>query len=141
MSWDFGNDAFADDDTVSQYTYDEVGNYIIRLTTINEYGCQNTYNTEIEPTKRIPFYAPNAFTPDGDEINEVFKPVLNCARNYELWISNRWGAIVYYSNDINNGWDGTFEGQLAPVGVYTWKAKYDGAKVNQVKLGQVHLMH
>ncbi len=141
VSWDFGNDAFANDDTISQYTYDDVGNYIIRLTTINEFGCQNTYNTEIEPSKRIPFYAPNAFTPDGDEVNEVFKPVLDCARNYELWISNRWGAIVYYSNDINNGWDGTFEGQLAPVGIYTWKAKYDGAKVNQVKLGQVHLMH
>ena len=141
LSWDLGDGTIINDDTISQYNFDEVGNYIIRLTTTNEFGCQTNYNVQVLPEKRIPFYAPNAFTPDGDEVNEVFKPILGCAKNYELWVTNRWGAVVFYSNDAEVGWDGKYKGQLAPVGVYTWKAKYDGSKDRQVQLGQVHLMH
>ena len=141
VTWDFGNGVLTTNDTVTQYTYDKVGNYIIRLTTSNEFGCEAQFNTQVVPQKRIAFYAPNAFTPDGDEINEIFKPLMGCAKNYELWITNRWGEMIFYSNDVDVGWDGKYKGQLAPVGVYSWKARYDGTKDRQVQLGQVHLMH
>ena len=141
LSWDLGDGTLINDDTISQYTFDEVGNYIIRLTTTNEFDCQTNYNVQVLPEKNIAFYAPNAFTPDGDEINEIFKPLMRCAKNYELWITNRWGEMIFYSNDVDVGWDGKYKGQLAPVGVYSWKARYDGTKDRQVQLGQVHLMH
>ena len=58
-----------------------------------------------------------------------------------FWVMNRWGEVIFYSNDINVGWDGTYNKQRCPLGVYSWKARYNGAKTNQIKLGEVHLMN
>jgi gliding motility-associated-like protein len=141
LMWDFGNGFVSSEDTVTSYTYDEVGQYQINLKLINEFGCENSFNREIKPVSSIPFYAPNAFTPDGDQLNEEFVPYMGCTDSFEFWIMDRWGEVIFYSNDVNVGWNGTFKGKLCPVGVYSWKAKYNGAKHNQVKLGDVHLMH
>ena len=84
---------------------------------------------------------PNAFTADSDALNEVFIPILGCYENLEFWGLNRWGENMFYSNDINVGWNGTYKGRLSPISIYFWKAKFDGTKINQVKLGEVHLMH
>ena len=64
-----------------------------------------------------------------------------CHDKFEFWVFNRWGENIFYSNDINVGWNGTYKDQLSPIGIYSWKAKYDGTKDNQVKFGEVHLMH
>ena len=141
LIWNFGDDTEISEDTIDIYTYSELNNYTISLNLINEFGCENSYNKQILPQASIPFYAPNAFTPDRNTINEVFIPVLGCNDNFEFWVYNRWGEQIFYSNNINNGWDGTFKGNKCPIGVYSWKAKYDGAKNNQIKLGEVHLMH
>lgn len=51
------------------------------------------------------------------------------------------GENVFYSNDINKVWVGTYKEQLSPIGIYSWKARYDGTKNNQVKFGETHQMH
>lgn len=54
-----------------------------------------------------PMYVPNAFTPNKDGLNEIFKPVINCpVYDYELLIFDRWGELIYTSQDINIGWAG-----------------------------------
>tara|TARA_B100001059_G_scaffold12002_2_gene9676 strand:+ start:24031 stop:26598 length:2568 start_codon:yes stop_codon:yes gene_type:complete len=141
LSWDFGDGFVSAEDTNSEYTYNEVGSYLIKLNTINEFGCEDQFYREINPIASIPFFTPNAFTPDGDELNETFTPQLGCTDQFEFWVMNRWGEVIFYSNDVNVGWDGTYEKQICPVGVYSWKARYNGAKNNQIKLGEVHLMN
>ena len=72
-------------------------------------------------------YVPNTFTPDGDDYNEVFLPVLTSGfdpENYVLFIYNRWGELIFESHNHLVGWDGTYGvGHKFPVqdGTYTWK--------------------
>ena len=100
-----------------------------------------TYFREINPVASIPFYTPNAIIPGGYEHNETFISLLDFNDDFEFWVMNRWSKVIFYSNDINVGWDGTYNKQRCPLGVYSWKARYNGAKTNQIKLGEVHLMN
>jgi gliding motility-associated-like protein len=56
------------------------------------------------------------------DLNSVFKPVYRDVDSYTLQIFNRWGELVFESHDVNEGWDGTYKGRLAPQAVYVWKA-------------------
>lgn len=141
LSWNLGDGIIINEDTLSSYTYSEVSDYTIALTTVNSLGCEKTFYKQIKAEKSIPFFAPNAFTPDSDALNEVFVPFIGCHENFEFWVFNKWGENVFYSNDINKGWDGTYKDRLSPIGIYSWKARYDGTKDNQVKFGEIHLMH
>lgn len=70
---------------------------------------------------------PNAFSPNGDGINDEFKPSVNCLPAYfDLAIFNRWGQIVFKSSDINNTWKGTYNGNLIPIGTYYYIIKIKG---------------
>ncbi|MBL7781689.1 MAG: gliding motility-associated C-terminal domain-containing protein, partial [Saprospiraceae bacterium] len=66
------------------------------------------------------FEVPNAFTPNGDQMNDRFKPVLNGGTVIKLSVWSRWGELVYESNNAN-GWDGTFDGEAAPSDVYVYQ--------------------
>ena len=82
------------------------------------------------------FYIPNAFTPDGDEKNNVFKPIITSGVdifNYTFLIYNRWGQIVWESFNPNIGWDGTYNGTMCQDGVYTWKLRFKTPKTDEVK--------
>ena len=72
---------------------------------------------------------PNAFTPNQDGKNDIFRPVINVlcpVRNYQLYVFNRFGQKVYGSGNFLQGWDGTFNGQLADLGTYFYHLKFDG---------------
>ena len=74
-------------------------------------------------------YVPNAFTPDGDDRNEVFAPVFECERAYRLCVFNRWGECVYDSErEPLPFWDGSVRGgdYYTPVGVYVWQLELEG---------------
>jgi len=80
----------------------------------------------VEGACRPLVHIPNAFTPDGDGINDLFAPqVWEPVRNWSFSVFNRWGAMIYSSTDPTDGWDGTFGGEEAPVGVYVWDLYYD----------------
>lgn len=82
------------------------------------------------------FYIPNAFTPDGDERNNLFKPIITSGVdifNYTFLIYNRWGQIVWESFNPNIGWDGTYNGTMCQDGVYTWKLRFKTPKTDEVK--------
>lgn len=79
-------------------------------------------NTE-ECANRLLF--PTAFSPNGDGMNDVFKPkVLLRILQYQLRIFDRWGNQVYQSTNPSTGWDGTYNGHLLPVGAYVWSVHY-----------------
>ena len=82
----------------------------------------------IQPVK---FYTPNAFTPGGS--NPVFKPVqifIN-VNSYTFTVFNRWGEKIFETNDPDKGWDGSFEGEEAPQGVYVYKVEFKGVNESE----------
>jgi len=88
------------------------------------------------------FYLPNAFTPNGDGLNDVFKPVENydLVRTYQLTIYSRWGELMFETGDISQGWDGTFKGIPVPGGSYIYRivfTAYPDYSKQQVVTGNV----
>ena len=77
---------------------------------------------ELVVQPEILIYAPNTFTPDGDEFNQNWRVYMEGVDQYdwELTIYNRWGEIIWESLDIDVPWDGIYNGQLLPDGTYTW---------------------
>jgi len=75
-------------------------------------------------------YIPNGFSPDFNGFNDEFKPFSNCETNdYHMKVFNRWGALVFETDNIEIGWDGTFNGRLVTEGVYVYLIEYT---VNQM---------
>ena len=71
-------------------------------------------------------YVPNAFTPNREEPNELFFPVFTCPlKKYHLQIFNRWGQIIFESQDVNQKWDGTSKGKSIPIGTYPYLLNYE----------------
>ena len=82
------------------------------------------------------FYIPNAFTPDGDERNNILKPIITSGIdifNYTFVIYNRWGQIIWESFNPYEGWDGTYNNFMCQDGVYTWKLRFKTPKTGEIK--------
>jgi gliding motility-associated-like protein len=111
----------------ASFTFPEgvVGSYPVTLTVETALGCVDTIQYIMTVVEDILFYAPNAFTPDGDEHNQTWKPIINGIDIYafELLIFNRWGEVIWENHDPNQGWDGTYNGKLVPAGSYAWVAR------------------
>jgi gliding motility-associated-like protein len=80
---------------------------------------------------------PNTFTPNDDEKNQTFYPVLSqgMKRTYmEFYIYNRWGELVFESHDPSYGWDGTYgpDALDCPIGTYTWKLKLETLQTQEI---------
>ena len=110
----------------------KTGNY--SLIVENEFGClaQDFINVKIHPPKMI---VPNVFTPNGKGPNEQFYPIFKGrVYDFELYIYSRWGELVFErrrdmvtGNDLKGkGWDGTYKGKQAAIGVYVWIVFYEG---------------
>lgn len=102
---------------------EEEGQYPVTLTVTNDHGCTDSTLLIITVEQEVQFFIPNTFTPDGDEYNETwriqgygFDPY-----NFKVTVFNRWGEMVWESNNADVAWDGTFMGQIVPDGVYVWK--------------------
>ena len=92
----------------------------------NQFGCRDSAIREVfvEP---FAFYIPNTFVPDGDGTNDVFQVVSSFEiKASEFSIYNKWGERIFFSDDINQGWDGTFLGKKCQDGTYTYIFKYIG---------------
>jgi len=101
------------------------------------------YRINIIPCKDTYFYVPNSFTPNFDGINDIFFPKGENYTDLEILIYNRWGQLIFQSNDPN-GWDGTYSvnsNYLAPDGVYCYIIYYRDLKnMLQRRVGSVTLL-
>lgn len=100
------------------------GEYPIQLIVTTEEGCTDTVTEILTINSDIIFYAPNAFTPDGDEHNQVWQYYVDGidVNNFELKIYNRWGELIWESHNPAEAWDGTYNGEIVPSGAYNWVA-------------------
>lgn len=106
-------------------TPERVTVYNVRYTITNLWGCQLTVQKPIKIYTSCYIAIPNAFTPNGDGLNEKIGP-LNAikAEQVEFAVYNRWGQLVYKTQDWRQGWDGRFNGELQPSTVYVWTLSY-----------------
>ncbi len=103
--------------------FDKEGDYTISLN--NQCGnFTRTYSVNVTFCE-CPFFVANAFSPNGDGTNDEFKVGHSCdLSEYSIQIFNRWGQMVYEGHDADEGWDGTYKGTEAAVGIYTYKISY-----------------
>lgn len=147
--WDFG-DGYQSFIENPKHDYNDFGRYEIMLVAINTHQCTDTAVKIVQISGDIQF--PNAFTPDptgskgghyslSDYSNHIFFPVSQGVNEFKIQIFNRWGELVFESNDINIGWDGYYKGQICQQDVYVYQATatfVDGRKVE--KKGDVLLI-
>jgi gliding motility-associated-like protein len=111
--------------------------YVVSYTVTDSFGCQNTAQKSIKVYSNCFIAVPTAFTPNHDGINDYLHP-LNAikASNLEFRIFNRWGQLVFKTNDWKTGWDGTINGKPQGSGTYVWFLHFtdrDSGKVREMK--------
>jgi trimeric autotransporter adhesin len=147
--WNFGDASGTSVLENPEHTFpgEFAASYQITLIAYSADGCSDTAKVNIEVQDELIYYIPNTFTPDQDEHNPVFKPIFTSGfdpNDYKMLIYNRWGEIVFESNDVNYGWDGTYNGTHGIVkdDTYTWKIEFKTISSDERKLlmGSVNLL-
>lgn len=118
-------------DTVQRnlsYHFIEGGYHYPYQVVTNEFGCTDTVSAEIYVEPQTTLYIPNAFTPNNDRTNEVFRPIIFDVTEYSFEIYNRWGEQIFKTNNRKAGWDGQIKNKNAPDGVYIWRIKFRNHK-------------
>lgn len=102
------------------------GTYPVTLIVATAEGCTDTTTINLSIIPDVIMYVPNSFTPDGDEHNQTWKFYIEGIdfMNFKVEIFNRWGELMWESNDAKAEWDGTFKNQKVQQGSYTWKISY-----------------
>lgn len=108
-------------DSTNTIIADQVGFYWV---TVSDLNCFDSDTVEIDTCPL--FFIPNAFTPDGDGLNEVFKVEGVGLNEFQLYIFNRWGQLIFQSKDQEVGWDGSYMGNPVQTDVYVYKLVYKG---------------
>ena len=116
-----GTEVFAVNETVTGLTS---GNNHFSI--LNKQGCIiDTLDINVPHDGCNPIIFPNSFTPNGDNINDVFKPLLDSdPLVYDLSVFDRWGKLLFQSKSFYTGWDGKYGGRPVAFGVYYWVATY-----------------
>jgi len=114
------------------FTFPDTGFYEVAQIVIHESGCPDTAFALIDISPEVTLHFPNAFSPNNDAKNDVFKGVgiLAGLREYSLTVWNRWGEKIFDTEDPEEGWNGMINnsGTLSPNGVYVYYAKYEGPR-------------
>lgn len=108
-----------------QHRYGWWGDYKVIQIVTNEFGCPDTAVKIVTILPEFRFWIPNCFTPGNkDGLNDVFKPSVIGVENYEFYIYDRWGEMIYKTTDANEGWDGTYKGKPCKQDVYAWMIRF-----------------
>ena len=145
--WDFGDgNQLVNNLNTIEYSYPfSEGDYLIKLTVSSIDGCMDSTEQLIQIKGDVIYYVPNCFTPDGDEFNNSFLPIFTSGfdpMNYELTIYNRWGEIVFVSENHLTAWNGSYNNMICPDGIYSYIIKYKIPDLDLFKYisGQINLI-
>ncbi len=138
--WNFG-DLLTSTNTNTTHTYNLEGNYTVQLLVEDTNGCKDSITKIIKIIPEITFFAPNAITPNGDGLNDVFIPKGTGweINKYELWIFDRWGGIIFNTKDPLVSWNAKgVNNKLLPNDNYVWKVELtDVLEKEHVYVGNV----
>ena len=127
------------------YTFDgtQEGIYEVCLDATSIEGCLSTSCKVVEINDVFLVFVPNAFTPGGDDnINDIFLPVVNGVevQEFEFYVFNRWGELIFESHHINDGWDGRFKGEIVQQDAYVWKLQVVDQLTNSIHQYTGHVL-
>ena len=121
--WSFGDGNTSTDENPI-HTYVNEGTYEVTLTVQYPYGCSYVVTTTLNVGKGYEIVIPNAFTPNGDGVNDVIRPVFIGMTDVEMSIYNTWGALIYFEKGLKlKGWNGSIENSLSENGNYIIRVK------------------
>jgi gliding motility-associated-like protein len=120
--WDFGDNT-TDNVPSPMHQYAAKGTYNVRLIATSNGGCTDTTEMPVQVVPEFTLYVPNAFTPNDDGKNDVFYAYGNEINTFHMDLFDRWGNLIFTSNDINDGWDGHAKdgSVIAQQDVYVYK--------------------
>ncbi len=147
--WDFNDPSTKANNTSKlknpTHAFSGINDYNVRLIVTTIHGCIDTTYEIYHVYDDFVFYVPNTFTPNEDGINEVFLPkgIGYDPKTYHLYIYDRWGNFIFYSDDPEKGWDGRANhgSEIAQQDVYVWKIdlKDNSGKVHKY-MGHVNII-
>lgn len=129
--WDFGDGTVLPYDPLTNPThlYDGLQeNYKVRLVIRNEGNCLDSFSANICVIDTVTIILPTSFTPNDDDLNDVFKIESTALAKFSMTIYNRWGEKLYYSENYKEGWNGYYKGKLCPTDYYVYYISYKGKK-------------
>ncbi|TND00218.1 MAG: PKD domain-containing protein, partial [Bacteroidetes bacterium] len=145
-NWSFGDIANSSSTLTSPcFAYSDTGCFDIVLTVTTVNGCVDTVVHPICITPDYTMFIPNTFTPDGNGVNDVFIPKTSGIdlSTFEMWIFDRWGNMIYYTEDLTKGWDGKVQGHdnIAQIDTYVYKIRCkDYLDIKHQYIGHVNLI-
>ena len=100
----------------------DTGSHSFSMLVVNDYGCRDSSSETVFIKPDPTHFMPNSFSPDGDGVNDRFRIYFD-KRPEVFWVRiyNRWGQLIYFSTDPDEGWDGTFKGKEVESEVYVLK--------------------
>ncbi len=127
------------------YTFPDTGLQIVQLIVVSENGCRDTLQKIVDVVPKYTFFMPNAFTPNFDRLNDFFQPtgIFFGLKDYKLQIWDRYGELVFSSEDFRQGWNGSMlnNGQVLPPGTYLYHLSFTEPRGKKVsKEGHVLLL-
>ena len=140
-SWDFDHPDLFSTDQYPVVSFVEDGFFNVMLAIMDQKGCVDTTYRTIFINPEFQFYAPNAFSPNGDGINEEFSGSGVGIATYQMRIFDRWGELIFETDDPGLPWDGKHNGTDCQIGVYTYTFRLQAiaGKVSEYK-GHVTLI-
>ena len=113
----------AEENPTHNFPNDSARTYPINLIVTDSNGCSSIAEGTLVINDIYLFYVPSSFTPNGDGLNEDFRAYGDGIdlSNYSMYIYDRWGELMFETNNIGNGWNGTYKGNPVDAGVYVWK--------------------
>lgn len=140
--WDLGDGTKELNKTRFYHDYSggTAATYTVTLTVTNQYNCTNSTTRLINIRTERTVYIPNAFTPNGDGVNDKFMPYASgdfLNADFQMRIFDRWGNKLLFTGDINQGWNGIYKGELCQRDVYVYSiifsSKEDGSVLAKFK--------
>ncbi|HVA98893.1 MAG TPA: PKD domain-containing protein, partial [Bacteroidia bacterium] len=144
--WNFGDVTNAGSTLQNpSYAYSDTGYYNVQLIVTTNHGCIDSISKVVYVEGDFVLYVPNAFTPNGDGLNDVFQPKGSDIdpNNYNLTIFDRWGNLIFHTTNFSQGWDGRANNgkSVAQEDVYVWRISVKDFKgASHLYIGHVSLV-
>jgi gliding motility-associated-like protein len=122
-SWDFGDGSVSSEEN-PLHSYVKEGSYVVTQTVTYPFGCIYTHVVTLIIDKGYKLMVPNGFTPNGDGINETFKPAFFGLKSLQLDVYDTWGELIFTEKgETLYGWDGKIKEKESENGNYYYKVK------------------
>ncbi len=135
--WNFDNDGFAFEPN-PVFTFPDTGVQVVQQVVTHLSGCQDSLTVLIDVIPKVTYHLPNAFSPNSDTVNDGFRGYgfVEGMENFNLRIWNRWGELIFETNDPEEEWNGQKYNteELSPNGVYVVLVNYTGPRGNRFEI-------